>query len=928
MKSNHRWQLALIVVLMLATGFGIARAWKDLTPLPWVSTLAFDGLSEISAEPLHSGAAGQENRHLILVGDAKLSLTKLTASGEIVFKRTVERKEGEGLAHYDAAAVDSTGNVYALQTLLDSNGLYVVGERIHKYGADGALLGTAVEYLYPDSIMPRMKRVGKIKSLLIENDRLLFYYADGAKLSLYDASGGTPSLVHQMQLSPEQQMAEIAGTQGDRRYLSTKRGEVYQLLQSGELKLVYPLPGMDRTDRNTPHSLLVDAQGRLVFIDLLLNEISRVDPRAPYVVESLLSAETFKASGYGELSTLEHIYGTPEGALFAVTDNQLVQLLPDGTITKQLTSKTFPSSTLKWRYAAWALVLLEAILFVLLTRLVYIGPLQRRVPLILKFLLAFVPIVLISMLILSKLVSTNLSVKLEEEIRQNLALLAANGKNAVSGDRLERLTTPKHYMNEDYNHIRQGLSTLYNKDKGAARDGLYTMIYKSEGEALSIIMDDDDSVTMFRPYPTDADNRLVLEQGRIITGKIDDSSGSWLYAIGPIYNSAQQVVGIYETGKDFNAVKQHNQELMVKIVWYMVGMTLIILIVFLAIALSVSISVRRLRSSVSEISDGKWDASVDIRTRDELADLGSRFNAMVEHIRNYIAQITRFSEAYYRFVPQQFLNFIGKESIIHVQLGDQVQREMTILVSNMRDFYRFSRKLTPTENFNFINSFLKRFGPVIRNHDGFVSRYLGAGILALFPKEADQALRAAIMMRSTLEEYNMHRDGVGYTPLDIGIALHKGPLMLGVIGEEKRMENSVISEHVSLVSQLEQLTEKLGVSILITEDFHQGLAEPADYRCRSLGQIHLSGEEQPLHLLDVYQGDLEHVRKLKEDTRELFEKAVHLYQNGRFYDARESFLEVIRQNRWDQAARLYFYLCDEYFQNGAPAEWNGTLLVS
>ncbi|MDQ1909548.1 adenylate/guanylate cyclase domain-containing protein [Paenibacillus sp. GD4] len=925
--KTKRWPLLAVLALMILVGWGIYRSWAQLTPLPWVQAMPFDGLSEVSAEtPQDSGGKGS----ILLIGDSKLSLTKMTADGEIVFKRKTENKAGEGLIHYDGVTADRSGNVYALQTLLDSNGLYVVGERIHKYSPTGELLSTVAEYRYESTLLPRMMRVGKVKALMTQGDTLYFYYADGATMTLYRAAAdGTPSQkTRESKLPSDRLLADVVGMEGDRVFISTKQGEIYQLLASDEMKLIYPLPGVARSDRNVPLSLQVDARGRLVFIDQLLNEISRIDIGSPYIVESLLSAKSFQASGYGELSSLKHIYGSPEGSLYVVTESQYMQLLPDGTIVNQLTSDKFPATARMTRYGAWLLVLAELLLLLLLMRLFYTGLLQRRVPLMLKFLLAFVPIVVVSMIILSNLVYNDLSTKLEDEIRQNLALLASNGKNAVSGDLLERLTTPKHYMNEDYNRIRQSLSSLYSKDKGAPRDGLYTTIYREENGELSIIMDDDDSVTMFRPYPIDDDNKQVLEQGRIITGKVEDSSGSWLYAIGPIYNSANKVVGIYETGKDFNAVKQHNQQVMVKILWYMIGITFIILIVFLAIALSVSIAVRRMRGSVNEISGGKWDASVDIRTRDELADLGERFNAMVAHIRNYIAQITRFSEAYYRFVPQQFLNFIGKESIVHVQLGDQVQRDMTILVSNMRNFYRFSRKLTPTENFHFINSFLKRFGPAIRKYDGFVSRYLGAGILALFPNDADQALRAAVMMRRTLEEYNEHRQSVDYVAIDIGIALHRGPLMLGVIGEEKRLENSVISEHVSLVSQLEQMTEKLGVCILITEELLQGLSNPGGRLYRSLGLVHLQGEEQPLQLYDVYEGDPEQIRRLKKETHELFEAAVSMYQNGRFYDAREAFLEVIRLNRWDQAARLYFYLCDEFFQNGAPTEWNGTLNVS
>ncbi|UUZ78874.1 hypothetical protein LJK88_26765 [Paenibacillus sp. P26] len=138
----------------------------------------------------------------------------------------------------------------------------------------------------------------------------------------------------------------------------------------------------------------------------------------------------------------------------------------------------------------------------------------------------------------------------------------------------------------------------------------------------------------------------------------------------------------------------------------------------------------------------------------------------------------------------------------------------------------------------------------------------------------------------------------------------------------------MISEHVNRAGQLEALTGKLGVSILITDELYRKLPNPADFGIRFIGLVLPYGEDRPLRLYDVYAGDTAEVRKLKNETRSSFETAVEWYRNGRFYDAREAFLQIIKRNRWDQAARLYFYQCDEYFQNGAPADWDGTLILT
>ena len=92
-------------------------------------------------------------------------------------------------------------------------------------------------------------------------------------------------------------------------------------------------------------------------------------------------------------------------------------------------------------------------------------------------------------------------------------------------------------------------------------------------------------------------------------------------------------------------------------------------------------------------------------------------------------------------MPRAFLAMIGKPSIVSVDLGDNMRQEMTILFSDIRNFTTLSEQMTPDENFAFINSYLECMGPVIRDHNGFIDKYIGDAIMALF-ENADDALRA------------------------------------------------------------------------------------------------------------------------------------------------------------------------------------------
>jgi class 3 adenylate cyclase len=125
--------------------------------------------------------------------------------------------------------------------------------------------------------------------------------------------------------------------------------------------------------------------------------------------------------------------------------------------------------------------------------------------------------------------------------------------------------------------------------------------------------------------------------------------------------------------------------------------------------------------------------------------------------------------------------------------------------------------MSPGENFNFINSYLSRISPVIRENHGFIDKYIGDGIMALFPGDPRNALNAAMALLQTLDEYNLDRLNSGYREIRVGIGINYGRLMLGTIGEEHRLEGTVISDTVNMASRLEQLTKVFQTDVIISE---------------------------------------------------------------------------------------------------------------
>ncbi len=309
--------------------------------------------------------------------------------------------------------------------------------------------------------------------------------------------------------------------------------------------------------------------------------------------------------------------------------------------------------------------------------------------------------------------------------------------------------------------------------------------------------------------------------------------------------------------------------------------------------------------------------------RVEVLDLlSSQMAISIENARLYEYQVT-LTTSYSRFVPRQLLSFLKKESIVDVRLGDQVQQEMTVLFSDIRGFTTLSERMSPQENFNFINSYLGHMEPVIHRHQGFIDKYIGDAIMALFPTNADDALNAAVAMLRVLESYNQERHHANYQPVRIGIGLNSGILMLGTVGGSDRMDGTVISDAVNLASRLEGLTNMYGASIVISEYTVSRLHDPAVYQIRFLAKVQVKGKTEPVSIFEVYDGDSEVIKSLKVQTEPDFEQGVRQYYNRSFAEAANCFKHVLHTNPDDKTAKLYLERAAQFMVQDVPEDWDG-----
>lgn len=277
-----------------------------------------------------------------------------------------------------------------------------------------------------------------------------------------------------------------------------------------------------------------------------------------------------------------------------------------------------------------------------------------------------------------------------------------------------------------------------------------------------------------------------------------------------------------------------------------------------------------------------------------------------------------------KFVPNEFLRSLNKERITEVALGDHTQKEVTVLFADIRGYTALAETMSPEENFGFVNAFHGRMGPIIKQHKGFVNQYLGDAIMAIFPENPRDALEAAVAMQQKLHLYNTQRLSQGRKPIKLGIGLHTGPLIMGIIGDQGRMDAATIADSVNTASRIENLTKYYSAQILLSEDCLHKMENQEDVPpYRYLGKVRVKGKVDPLKIYECLAGAQNEKLAIKLATQDRFEQGLKHYWSKEFVEAAGEFSKLLKVDPEDRVAEHFLKKASRYILDGVPPEWDG-----
>jgi class 3 adenylate cyclase len=311
------------------------------------------------------------------------------------------------------------------------------------------------------------------------------------------------------------------------------------------------------------------------------------------------------------------------------------------------------------------------------------------------------------------------------------------------------------------------------------------------------------------------------------------------------------------------------------------------------------------------LENNSIEGTFSINRKIVLGHISSQLAISYENATLY-EEVNSLNKAYERFLPKEFLNQLGKGDVTKIKKGDATTKKMSILFSDIRGFTNLTEKMNSEESFSFVNDILSHLAPIISKNNGFIDKFLGDCIMALFPYQVDDSVNCALEMIKELENYN-NTQRKGMSPVNMGIGINYGDVMIGTLGAEERLDGTVISDAVNTASRVESLTKMLGATFIVTKEVIDNLSQKYSNRC--IGKFLLKGKDIPMSLYQILDSSSQ------VDVNN-FNLGLMEFSSQHFRQAKKIFEKI-----QDSTSKYLVNVCDIYDGYSFPDEWSGEIKI-
>lgn len=330
----------------------------------------------------------------------------------------------------------------------------------------------------------------------------------------------------------------------------------------------------------------------------------------------------------------------------------------------------------------------------------------------------------------------------------------------------------------------------------------------------------------------------------------------------------------------------------------------------------------QLAADATIVADGETTASVNLSAAPLIDAAEQRIGSML--VMEDITSEKRVRSTMARFLSKEVTDQLLEAGESELVGKDQ---EVSILFADVRGFTTMAEAIGARETVRMLNAYFTDMVDVILDNGGILDKYIGDAIMALFgapfatPIDADNAMRTANQMLTALAAFNASRLGDGHKPLDIGIGVSTGEVIVGNIGSAKRMEYTVIGDNVNLASRLEGANKLYRSKILFSEYTKRKLTAPL--LSRELDLIQVKGKDFSVAVyeaLDWRRAELDHGLGA---MLEAFGRGIDLYRGRDWCGAEQQFLAALDACPGDGPSAIYVDRCRAFAAAPPPRDWQG-----
>lgn len=667
------------------------------------------------------------------------------------------------------------------------------------------------------------------------------------------------------------------------------------------------------------------------YMESATNRLLKLDPGADSFVETQSEiADCISLSIYSDDTRM------------ALTGDYEYEIWLDGR-TYGFSSLDIPFHML-WDLKTLCYMLAEALFALLVAGITRHLWLKRKTSLIIKLLAVSVPVFALGCFLLIQIPSRDMRRAVEETAPLVLLSEASKIAENIDGSRFAGINWKNPWDDDYYLELRDwlenqtGIQTLrwwgppsnqiventiennFYKEPGERESRLYAnyWMYRVNGSGIysavcgSIFVNVE--MAYINPIPrSDEINRLLESRHPVFVRFYDEEF--WLALLYPVLDGQGRLTGILEVSRQTRSIKRTADSITRYILMFSTGVFTIMLLSYIFLTAVSLRNLSRLKRGALSLSDGDYGIRVPVRSRDEIGEIAAAFNGMADSVERNVERIKAVGEAYGRFVPDEMLSILRRDSIINVAPADYASLRATFLLLTTESFdsYRDEAYLGA------INRFYTLVLPILSGGCGLVERFTAHELRALFDCTPLAALNTALDMFSSLNRLNAELEANGQKAIECSVLLAFSESFLGVVGSGNRLNMILQSHYAYKVESIRTIGLRYGCRLLLEQSAVDSLGkEVSRYRHRLLGYIMDGGERRSLH--DFYDGEpVESVRS-KDVTRERFNEAVELYYSAQYAKARSSFIDIIQQTPNDLAAREYLKKSHLRFHSDAPPD--------